>query len=99
MNGFGRQSLIAGLVAQSQVTVTKNEQDECLASDEEGNSVIWASERGSFPMEHEEIRLNPYTQEWFCVVCGRTSDHINEEDARVELELHECRLTTRSSGK
>jgi hypothetical protein len=26
--------------------VTKNEQDECLASDEEGNSVIWASEPG-----------------------------------------------------
>ncbi len=49
-------------------------------------------------MEHKEIRWNPCTQEWFCVVCGRTSDHTNEEDARVELEFHECRLPTRSSG-
>jgi hypothetical protein len=43
-------------------------------------------------VKHKEIRWNPYTQEWFCIVCGRTSDHVSEEDARTELEMYECQL-------
>jgi hypothetical protein len=41
-------------------------------------------------MKHQNIRWNPATLEWFCLACGRTSDHIKEPDARVELELFEC---------
>jgi len=29
-----------------------------------------------------------------CAKCGRTSDHINKEDALVELEQYECELAT-----
>jgi hypothetical protein len=46
-------------------------------------------------MKHKEIRWNPHTQEWFCVVCGRTSDHVNEADARTELEMYECQLPSK----
>jgi hypothetical protein len=46
-------------------------------------------------MKHKEIRWNPYTQEWFCVVCGRTSDHVSEADARNELDMYECQLPAR----
>jgi hypothetical protein len=45
-------------------------------------------------VEHKEIKWNPHTEEWFCVVCGRTSDHSTEEDARVELEYFECHPST-----
>jgi hypothetical protein len=41
-------------------------------------------------MKHKNVRWNPATLEWFCVVCGRTSDHLNEADAHVELEQYEC---------
>jgi hypothetical protein len=44
------------------------------------------------PAKHLEIRWNPDLQEWFCVRCGRTSDHVVREDAEVELELFECEL-------
>jgi len=44
------------------------------------------------PMKHPSIRWNPATQEWFCLVCGRTSDHANELDAHVELEQYECNV-------
>ena len=43
-------------------------------------------------MKHEHIRWNPSTQEWFCTKCGRTSDHIGEHDAHVELDLYECHI-------
>jgi hypothetical protein len=46
-------------------------------------------------MKHQEIRWNPHTQEWFCIVCGRTSDHVNEADARTELEMYECEQPAR----
>ena len=46
-------------------------------------------------MEHKTIRWIPHTQVWFCTVCGRTSDHTNEEDAQRELELYECKLPAR----
>jgi hypothetical protein len=29
------------------------------------------------------------------VVCGRTSDHVNEADARTEVEMYECQLPAR----
>ncbi len=40
--------------------------------------------------QHREVRWNPATQEWFCIRCGRTSDHTFEDDARQELENFEC---------
>ncbi len=46
-------------------------------------------------VKHRELRWNPYTQEWFCVVCGRTSDHRSLEDARAEMEEHDCQLPAR----
>jgi hypothetical protein len=41
-------------------------------------------------MKHREIKWNPVKQEWFCVVCGRTSDHKTEQDAQREIEQFEC---------
>jgi hypothetical protein len=52
-------------------------------------SIAWS---GPSPVEHKELRWNAQTQEWFCVLCGRTSDHTAEEDARVELKYYECIL-------
>lgn len=43
-------------------------------------------------MKHENVRWNPATQEWFCVKCGRTSDHATEQEAHFELEQHECKI-------
>ncbi len=43
-------------------------------------------------MPHEEIRWNPALEEWFCVRCGRTSDHVAEERARKEIDEFECML-------
>ena len=51
------------------------------------------------PMKHKEIRWNPHTEEWFCVVCGRTSDHVSEADARTEIEVYECQLPARIVGQ
>jgi hypothetical protein len=46
------------------------------------------------PMKHEVVLWNRSTQEWFCLKCGRTSDHAAEPDARTELEQHECKFPT-----
>ncbi len=43
-------------------------------------------------MKHQHINWNPATQEWFCIKCGRTSDHTREKDARFELEQYECHI-------
>jgi hypothetical protein len=43
-------------------------------------------------MKHVTILWNPATEEWFCTKCGRTSDHISEQDARVELEQLDCEV-------
>jgi hypothetical protein len=40
--------------------------------------------------QHREVSWNPATQEWFCMRCGRTSDHTFEDDARQELENFKC---------
>jgi hypothetical protein len=45
-------------------------------------------------MKHKDVRWNREIQEWYCANCGRTSDHINKEDALVELEQYECELPT-----
>ena len=50
-------------------------------------------------MKHKEIIWNPYTKKWFCVVCGRASDHISEADARAEVEMYECQLPARGGSK
>ena len=43
-------------------------------------------------MKHNNIRWNPLTQDWFCLACGRTSDHVAEADARTELEQYDCNV-------
>jgi hypothetical protein len=43
-------------------------------------------------VKHLEIRWNPECQEWFCVSCGRTSDHLIREDAQAEMEWFDCEL-------
>src|ERR1700674_4641541 len=55
--------------------------------------------QGGSPVKHKEIRWNPYTQEWFCVVCSRTSDHVSETDARNELDMYECELPVKNLGQ
>jgi hypothetical protein len=43
-------------------------------------------------VKHKKINWNPYSEEWFCIVCGRTSIRPKEEDARAEMEMYECQL-------
>jgi hypothetical protein len=43
-------------------------------------------------MVQHKVRWNHLTKEWFCLCCGRTSDHMMEQDARGELEQYECSL-------
>jgi hypothetical protein len=43
---------------------------------------------------HSELYWNPELQEWYCKLCGRTSDHIDIEDAQVEVALFPCQLPT-----
>jgi hypothetical protein len=45
-------------------------------------------------MKHLNIRWNPELQEWFCLRCGRSSDHATLHDAQVEMEQFECDLQT-----
>jgi hypothetical protein len=47
---------------------------------------------------HREIYWNPALREWFCVRCGRTSDHVSQADARAELEQHDCALPVAQYG-
>ena len=49
-------------------------------------------------MKHVVIRWNPATKEWFCTKCGRTSDLIKEEDARVELDQHNCQVPSQGTS-
>ena len=49
--------------------------------------------------KHKDVRWNKEIQEWFCVKCGRTSDHTAKDDALTELEQYECELPTPDSGK
>jgi len=48
--------------------------------------------RAPFTVKHSEIRWNPELEEWFCVRCGRTSDHAVREDAQAEMDVFECVL-------
>ena len=49
-------------------------------------------QRGYPVVKHAEIRWNPELQEWFCVRCGLTSDHITKENAETEMEFFDCSL-------
>jgi hypothetical protein len=40
-------------------------------------------------MKHE-IKWEPATQEWICIRCFSTSDHVTQEDAERELSQFEC---------
>jgi hypothetical protein len=44
-----------------------------------------------------EIKWQPATQEWFCIRCSRTSDHVSQEDAERELSQFDCVSTAESS--
>jgi len=46
---------------------------------------------GSAKIAHD-IRWNPELNEWFCALCGRTSDHATATDAIAELEVFECAM-------
>jgi len=43
-------------------------------------------------MKHSKILWNFNTRQWFCTTCARTSDHLEEEDARSELDQFVCQL-------
>jgi hypothetical protein len=42
--------------------------------------------------KHQFIRWNEELAQWFCIKCGRTSDHVKAPDAREELEQFKCEL-------
>jgi hypothetical protein len=48
-------------------------------------------------MKHE-IRWSPELEEWFCVTCGRVSDHLVRQDAQGEMDLFECELPFNASN-
>jgi hypothetical protein len=50
-------------------------------------------------MRHEHIIWNPATQEWFCRKCGKTSDHVSENDAHLELEQQQCQVPSAEMPK
>lgn len=41
---------------------------------------------------HEYLRWNSEVQHWFCIACGRTSDHQSLTDAKIEIEQFDCEL-------
>jgi hypothetical protein len=43
-------------------------------------------------MKHAKLIWNLNTKEWFCKTCGRTSDQANADDARAQLDQHECQV-------
>jgi hypothetical protein len=45
-------------------------------------------------MKHLSVRWNPATREWYCTRCGRTSDRTSVQEAHVELDQYDCRLTS-----
>jgi hypothetical protein len=45
-------------------------------------------------MKHETIIWNPGTENWFCKKCGRTSNQVEVEDARIELDRYDCNIPT-----
>jgi len=47
-------------------------------------------------MKHEQIRWNPAHNEWFCVKCGRSSNHKSDVDAHFELNQFECSFSSTS---
>ena len=48
---------------------------------------------------HADIRWNPELHEWFCAVCGQTSDHSSKEDAILEMAAFECRIVAARASK
>jgi hypothetical protein len=43
-------------------------------------------------IKHPKIVRNLDIEQWFCATCGRTSDHVTEQDARAELDQFDCQL-------
>jgi hypothetical protein len=50
-------------------------------------------------MAHSKIVWNLNTKQSFCTTCGRTSEKINLEDARAELDQFVCQLPYVESGE
>lgn len=44
--------------------------------------------------EHHQIEWNAAKQDWFCVRCLRSSDHLSKEDAESELNRYNCLHST-----
>jgi hypothetical protein len=43
-------------------------------------------------MKHKSVRWNPSTRQWFCSSCGRTSDAVDEQEARLALDEFDCNI-------
>jgi hypothetical protein len=43
-------------------------------------------------MKHAKIVWNFNIKQWFCTTCGRSSDHVGEQDARAELDQYDCQI-------
>ena len=61
----------------------------------------WKALQSNFPsherikygrMKHPKVIRNFNIKQWFCTTCGRTSDHVNLDDARLELDQYECQV-------
>ena len=63
--------------------------DFCDLAEHNGSAYL---EHMDGSQKHEFLRWNPEIREWFCLTCGRTSDHEKAMDARIELEEHNCEI-------
>jgi hypothetical protein len=43
-------------------------------------------------MKHAKMLWNFNIRQRFCTTCGRTSDHVVELDARIEMDQFDCQL-------
>ena len=57
------------------------------ATTDELSSLMYVREKLA---RHPELKWREQTQEWYCVKCGRTSDHVMETDAWKEIEVFDC---------
>jgi hypothetical protein len=50
-------------------------------------------------MKHPKIVRNLDIKQWFCTTCGRTSEHLAEQDARIELDQFNCQVPYVETGE
>jgi hypothetical protein len=75
-----------------------------LVLDEPGN--VWGIERRpktapeiASAMKHPQLLWNSKTMAWFCIRCGRTSDHLIQADAERELDQFGCALVPKNGER